>query len=94
MTEKQISINKIALKILEEMQDWKLKRGEDQTYGQLLDYTKNTLRIMQDKELSYDVNEITETLSGALLDSIGESNANYFVKGMRAGATIITQLLT
>lgn len=93
MTEKQISINKIAIKILEEMQDWQLKRGEDQTYGQLLDYTKNTIRIMQDKESSYDVNEITETLSGNLLDSIGDSNTIYFIKGMKAGAAIITQLL-
>lgn len=93
MTEKQISINKIALKILEEMQDWQLKCGEDQTYEKLLSYTKNTIRIMQDKESSYDVNEITETLSGDLLDSISSINASYFIIGMRAGASIITQLL-
>lgn len=93
MTEKQININRIAIKILEEMQDWQFKRGEDQTYGQLLDYTKNTIRIMQDKESSYDVNEITETLSGNLLDSIGDSNTIYFIKGMKVGAAIITQLL-
>lgn len=93
MTEKQISINKIALKILEEIQNWQIKCGEKKTYEQLLDYTKKIIKIVQDKQLSYDVNELTETLSGNLLDSIGESNSIYFIEGMKAGATIITQLL-
>lgn len=93
MTEKQISINQITLKILEEMQDWKLKCGENKAYDKLLDYTKNAIKIVQDKQLSYDVSEIVETLSGDLLDSLGDLNANYFLTGVKAGASIIAQLL-
>lgn len=93
MKEKNININKIALKILEEMQDLQLKRGENETYGQLLNYTKNAIKIVQEKRFPCDVNEIAETLSGSLLDSISVTNASYFASGMKAGASIIAELL-
>ncbi len=86
-----ISINKIAIKILEEISNLQLKDEERKTYQALLDYTEN---IIKNKQLpNSNVNEIVESVSGNLLDSISMANTKHFITGMKAGAMIITQLL-